>query len=358
METIKELLIKIPQGFLQGLFVNGLAVTIVYLIFWRFFKEKFSNWKIRFGKRADAQQIRNEIKNAFFVFAISAIFSSVIYLLSTKGYTKLYTNYNDHSPFFAWAGFFILILVDDAWFYFMHRLLHHPVVFKYVHAVHHKSVDVNPYTSLSFHWLEPTLLTLWIIPVVIFIPTYLPVLAIVQVYGLFENIKGHLGYELFPRWWNKSWLRFFTSSTHHNMHHNKFDGNYGIHFRFWDKLFGTEFKDYEMEFDSIQQRKKGGTIEERRQIETTVVAEVELDFQGKSRFSILEGETVLEAILRNNIEVPRMCERGICGTCKCNLLGGEVFMHNREALSKDEEKNGLILICTAIPTSEFLEISV
>jgi sterol desaturase/sphingolipid hydroxylase (fatty acid hydroxylase superfamily) len=40
------------------------------------------------------------------------------------------------------------------------------------------------------------------------------------------------------------------------MHHSKFDGNYGVHFRFWDKLLGTEFKDYEAQFDKIQARKQ------------------------------------------------------------------------------------------------------
>jgi sterol desaturase/sphingolipid hydroxylase (fatty acid hydroxylase superfamily) len=41
------------------------------------------------------------------------------------------------------------------------------------------------------------------------------------------------------------------------MHHSKFNGNYGVHFRIWDRLLGTEFKDYEKTFDEIQERKKG-----------------------------------------------------------------------------------------------------
>jgi hypothetical protein len=40
------------------------------------------------------------------------------------------------------------------------------------------------------------------------------------------------------------------------MHHSKFNGNYGVHFRIWDRLLGTEFKDYETEYDKIQERKK------------------------------------------------------------------------------------------------------
>jgi hypothetical protein len=40
------------------------------------------------------------------------------------------------------------------------------------------------------------------------------------------------------------------------MHHSKFKGNYGVHFRIWDRLSGTEFKEYEAEFDKVQERKK------------------------------------------------------------------------------------------------------
>jgi lathosterol oxidase len=83
---------------------------------------------------------------------------------------------------------------------------------------------------------------------------------IVQIWGLLDNIKAHLGYEFYPINLNKSWFRFLTSSTHHNMHHSKFNGNYGVHFRIWDRLLGTEFKDYESEYDRIQERKHNTNV--------------------------------------------------------------------------------------------------
>jgi len=68
---------------------------------------------------------------------------------------------------------------------------------------------------------------------------------------------GHLGYELYPKKFMQSgWSRFFNSSTHHNMHHSKFKGNFGLYFRFWDKWMGTEFKDYETTFNQIVNRQK------------------------------------------------------------------------------------------------------
>ena len=256
METVKQILGNFFQNFGTALFLNGILITIVYYLVWKKFKPRLQHLRIQLKQRANNEQIKRELKNAFFTLMVGAFFSSIVIYLSIKGYTKIYTDAKQHSPFFVFGGFFMLLLIDDAWFYWVHRLLHHPKIFKYIHLEHHKSVDVNPFTSLSFHWLEPFLLTLWVFPVAFFIPTYAPVLGVVQLWGLLENIKSHLGYELYPKWWNKSWLRFLTSSTHHNMHHDKFNGNYGIHFRIWDRLLGTEFKNYEEEFDTIKQRKK------------------------------------------------------------------------------------------------------
>jgi Delta7-sterol 5-desaturase len=190
------------------------------------------------------------------VFIVGALFNSIVLYLSSKGYTKIYTGFSEHSPFLGIGSFFLLLIIDDTWFYWVHRLLHHPKLFPYIHVVHHKSVDVNPFTSISFHWLEPFLLTLWIFPASFIFPIYAPVLGVIQVWGLLDNVKSHLGYELYPANFNKGWLRFMTSSTHHNMHHSKFKGNYGVHFRIWDKLLGTEFRDYEAEYDKVQERKK------------------------------------------------------------------------------------------------------
>lgn len=256
MDALKQILSNFPQGFMGGLMLNGSLITIAYLLFWKKFKKRFQNWRIQLKERVDAKQIKAELKNAVFTLMVGALFSSIVIYLSSKGYTKIYTNFNDYNPIFGLAGFLFLLLIDDTWFYWCHRLLHHPKLFKYVHLVHHKSIDVNPFTSLSFHWVEPFLLSFWIFPVAFLLPTYAPVLGFVQIWGLLDNIKSHLGYEFYPANFNKTWLRFLTSSTHHNMHHSKFKGNYGVHFRIWDKLLGTELKEYEAEFDKIQARKK------------------------------------------------------------------------------------------------------
>jgi sterol desaturase/sphingolipid hydroxylase (fatty acid hydroxylase superfamily) len=39
------------------------------------------------------------------------------------------------------------------------------------------------------------------------------------------------------------------------MHHSKFKGNYGLYFRIWDRLMGTEHPDYVSEYDRIQDQR-------------------------------------------------------------------------------------------------------
>ncbi len=252
-ELFQTIVDNFPQGIAKVVLMNGTAMTIAYLIFHKFFRERFRKFRIQLKERISNEQVRREIKNAFFTAIVGVVMSSIVMFLHSKGQTKIYTNFNDHT-FFSIAGFFIILLLDDTWFYWTHRLLHHPKIFNYIHLEHHKSTDVNPYTTMSFHFVEPIISTFWIIPVAYFIPTYLPVFALAQVYGLLNNIKAHLGYELYPKWWNKTWLRYLTTSTHHNMHHSKFKGNYAVHFTIWDKLMGTEFEGYEAEFDKIKQR--------------------------------------------------------------------------------------------------------
>jgi sterol desaturase/sphingolipid hydroxylase (fatty acid hydroxylase superfamily) len=257
MEVFQEIVKQIPAAVGQFL-INYGFIAVVYFLVWKLLKRRLQNWRIQLKERVDAKQIKFEIINSLFTLMVSTLIVLAIYLMKSLGLTKIYTDINEYPRFFAIGGFFIFLFLDDTWFYWIHRLLHHPKIFKYVHKVHHKSIDVNPFTSLSFHWVETLLLTSWIVPVSMFFPMYVPAFGLLQIWGLLDNIKSHIGYEFFPSWWNKSIGKLMTSSTHHNMHHSKFNGNYGVHFRIWDRLLGTEFNDYEKTFDEIQMRKKGG----------------------------------------------------------------------------------------------------
>ncbi|MEM7019578.1 MAG: sterol desaturase family protein [Pseudomonadota bacterium] len=72
------------------------------------------------------------------------------------------------------------------------------------------------------------------------------------------NVYGHLGFEIAPKWFRYSILfELVNTSTHHNLHHAKFKWNFGLYFRVWDRIMGTEHPDYVKEYDLIQERRFG-----------------------------------------------------------------------------------------------------
>ncbi|MCW5635333.1 MAG: 2Fe-2S iron-sulfur cluster binding domain-containing protein [Rubrivivax sp.] len=63
---------------------------------------------------------------------------------------------------------------------------------------------------------------------------------------------------------------------------------------------------------------------------------------------------ILEAALDAGVPFPHGCGSGECGTCKCRLVEGEVKRdrHSPDALSEEEEANGLILACRSRPLTD------
>jgi ferredoxin-NAD(P)+ reductase (naphthalene dioxygenase ferredoxin-specific) len=59
------------------------------------------------------------------------------------------------------------------------------------------------------------------------------------------------------------------------------------------------------------------------------------------------GDTVLGALLRAGLAFPFACQGGNCGTCKCELVSGEVneLAYSEIALSAAERARGIVLAC-------------
>jgi ferredoxin-NADP reductase len=89
------------------------------------------------------------------------------------------------------------------------------------------------------------------------------------------------------------------------------------------------------------------------QIGTTQTCRVELRQSGIS-FDLQADETLLEALERQQIDMPCLCREGICGTCAVGVLAGDV--DHRDALQDDDEKaqNELMYVCVSRPTGPHL----
>lgn len=244
-----DTLLVILQSFATQ--VGGyLAVAgLLFLSFWVWGERRFAARRVQKRKRFTGKQLRLELLHTLITFAVSLASVAVILTLHSMGKTSLVdAQAPGQTPMLVlWiAG---IIVFNDAWFYGWHRLLHTPLLFRHIHAVHHKSVDVNPFSSYSFHAFEGFILGAWIIPAAIFLPIPMAALGIVQVIGLMNNLNSHLGYELLPAWWVRvPPFKWTASSTYHNLHHQKLNGNYALFFRWLDRAFGSEVAGYEAAF--------------------------------------------------------------------------------------------------------------
>jgi Delta7-sterol 5-desaturase len=199
------------------------------------------------GRRLDRAQVVHELKYSLGVMALGTGQAIAVQALLPASATDL----GGLGPLGVSAAFVGLIAFNDLWFYAVHRLLHTRWLFRHVHGVHHKSLDVNPFSSYSFHWFEAVLVTGWVVPMALWTPLPMPALMAAQVVGLLNNVGSHLGFELLPRWWVRAPLLGWTNTaTFHALHHERFDGNFGLFSRVWDRLFGTEIADYEEAFEA------------------------------------------------------------------------------------------------------------
>jgi len=66
--------------------------------------------------------------------------------------------------------------------------------------------------------------------------------------------------------------------------------------------------------------------------------------------------TLLDAALDGTIRAPYACKAGVCSTCKCRVVKGEVEMIANHALEDYEVRAGFVLSCQAIPLTEDVTI--
>jgi lathosterol oxidase len=252
MDTIVNAVLKVFGMSAARYFVlAGIPFALFYLLL----PAKFRRFKIQ-GRSASKKDFLREIWHSMLSVSIFSLYAVVILFTPLRQYTLVYDEIG--SVLYIGISLTLSLIIHDTYFYWMHRLLHHKRLFAIVHLVHHKSTNPSPWTSYSFHLLEAFTEGFILMILVFVLPMHPVTIILFTVTGFIINVYGHLGYEITPKWFRYSWLfQILNTSVHHNLHHSKFKGNYGLYFRIWDRLMGTEHPDYVKEYDKLQVQRFG-----------------------------------------------------------------------------------------------------
>lgn len=217
--------------------VYGGFYWLMYIVKIDDIKRKYtSQWPARNSARF---LFKNQVyDNVFWTCGVGGIIWTAYEVVTMWLYANHHLPYMDgrrHPVFFA-----LWILVIPFWrefhFYWIHRFIHWKPLYKHVHYLHHKNVDVNPWSGMAMHPVETILylsvaLIHWVIPSNPFLFLF------TLQHAALGPVSGHLGFEG-PVVKGKVAI----GSYFHYLHHRYFECNYGESVLPLDRWFGT-FRD-------------------------------------------------------------------------------------------------------------------
>ena len=145
-----------------------------------------------------------------------------------------------------------MIVVHAAYFYWAHKLVHHPKRFRLYHRRHHLSMNPSPFTAYSFDIREAAIMVTFVLLWTLLVPHAPGSIAMFVVVSLVKNTLGHSGFELMPATREgKPMFDWLTTTVHHDLHHRRAGYNFGLYFTWWDRWMGTEDPIYHAEFKRV-----------------------------------------------------------------------------------------------------------
>jgi sterol desaturase/sphingolipid hydroxylase (fatty acid hydroxylase superfamily)/uncharacterized protein (DUF2147 family) len=231
----------------------------VWLVLWRFLRKSLASRKIRVAT-PPAAQLRREFAASTRTAAVFACGGLLIVLGDRAGVMRIYEGAAER----GWAWFALslglLIVLHDAWFYWTHRLIHHPRLFPRLHRTHHRSNNPSPFAAYSFDLGEAAVNAAFLPLIAMVLPVSFPAIGLFMLHMIARNVIGHAGYELLPaRRDGRPLFDFLTSVTHHDLHHAQAGWNYGLYFTWWDRLCGTEHPLYHEKFAAAVRKPLDGS---------------------------------------------------------------------------------------------------
>lgn len=215
-----------------GTFMYLSFASLSYNIYFRRLKQQFFPKTIDPDNMAELwRQVKHEIWIATCSIPFMAVLMMPAAVFSHRGYSKVYYNISDY----GWAYFFLspvlFFAFTDFMVYCFHRGLHHPIIYKHVHKLHHTYKFTTPFSSHAFNPVDgfgqgvPYYIFVYLFPLHNVLFMCLFVMVNFWTISIHDQVDfgGH----------------FLNTTGHHTIHHELFNYDYGQYTTVWDRLGGT-----------------------------------------------------------------------------------------------------------------------
>lgn len=222
-----------------------ITAGLVSAIIGTFWRTHYAALKIQ-SRTAKPGDYRREVIASLRTALIFSCVGFGIYTAYKFGWLTIYQDFSVRGPLYFAVTLVAMILAQDAYFYWTHRAMHHPRLFRTFHWTHHKSKTPTPWSAYSFDAPEALVVVAFVPIWAALVPMHDLAIFSFVTWQIVRNVVGHAGVEIHPvsgrpsrlfGWWN--------TTTHHDLHHQHGQSNYGLYFSWWDRWMGTEHSDYQ-----------------------------------------------------------------------------------------------------------------
>ncbi|KAF8348953.1 fatty acid hydroxylase, partial [Amanita rubescens] len=193
-----------------------------------------------------ANQVKLEIQTSLRSFPGMTLLTLPWFQAEVMGYSKLYDGLDTYGYFYLFASIPLFLLFTDYCIYWIHRWLHVPFLYKFIHKPHHKWLVPTPFASHAFHPVDGYLQSVPYHLFIFFFPLhrtlYLVLFVLVNLWSILihdsDMITGH------------PLEKVINGPAHHTLHHLYFTVNYGQYFT-WADRYGGSYRQPESHLDPL-----------------------------------------------------------------------------------------------------------
>ena len=240
-----EVTATLAPGWIFGLWLRNLILIslVAGVLHWIFYMRKAQGARLKFDPRDLMHKGRQftfggQVRDNMFWTLGSGVgfwtaYEVLMFWAMGNGYAPLLSPADHPILFVLW------FLLTPVWisfhFYWVHRALHWGPLYRIAHALHHRNINVGPWSGLSMHPVEHLIFFSSIL-IHLIVPAHPMHILFHMKHQSLTAATSHTGFENLLVQDRK---RLALGTFHHQMHHRYFEVNYGNLEMPWDKWFGS-----------------------------------------------------------------------------------------------------------------------